>query len=68
MLEAMFFFLCFMSSLTFCMCIYLFIEVKSMQKSTHQIQYVPVESEADPQVLTKKEKYDPFDRDFDNII
>lgn len=58
----------FLAILGFCMALYALIELKAMQKSTHQIQYVPVEDDGVVTPLTKEQKQDPFTRDFDNII
>lgn len=68
MIEVVYMFGTFLSITSFCLCVYVFIEVKAMQKSTHQIQYVPVDNKAEPEVMTKEQRIDPFARDFDNII
>ena len=52
----------------FCASFWCMVEIKAMQKSTHQIQYVPVDADAKPETLTTEEKVDPFAVDFDNVI
>jgi hypothetical protein len=68
MIEAFHIFGAFMAIIAFCVSVYAVIELKAMQKSTHQIQYVPVDNEAKAQTMTKEQKQDPYLVDFDNII
>ena len=43
------------------------VEIKAMQKSTHQIQYVPADNEVVTS-LTKEQKKDWYKEDFDNVL
>lgn len=52
--------------MSLCFGIYYFIELKAMQKSTHQIQMVPVDDFG--KVSDQLSKKDQMDDDLDNII
>lgn len=57
------------SVITFAFGVFFFIEFKAMQKSTHQIQMVPVDEFGKVQSeLQKVTKTDQMEDDLDNII
>lgn len=64
MLTALSLFAVFISIAAFSMALWAVIEIKSGQKSTHQVQFVPAEKLA----TAKTEVKDFYAEDFDNIV